>query len=412
MSGARRILVLAERPVSEEILSRLDGPLVVADPYEALASLRAEEHHAVVLTAPRPELSSLCRAMRRVSAQTRLVALASVSAEPEVRTLVGRELDDYFIYPPARADLAAIRRLAGIDPTPAAQKPPPQTYVSDRPAPRESGDLRRIATLLEAATGVAALEAAVAQLVGAELGAKVRWVAESGANSQRALLRSDAAPPRVLVGESDEAPSLAAGRLLEELRQLLPALLAAARRTESLHRLAVTDHLTGAYNRRYFYHLTDHILRQAKVSRYRVTLLLYDIDNFKHYNETYGHAAGDDILRETAALMKRTSRSHDVVARIGGDEFAALFWDVQPPRRATSQPLQDFQRLADRFRRAVGAHSFPSLGPEAQGVLSISGGLANFPADGDSCRQLLRSADQALRAVKRSGKNAIQIVGG
>jgi diguanylate cyclase (GGDEF)-like protein len=142
-----------------------------------------------------------------------------------------------------------------------------------------------------------------------------------------------------------------------------------------------------------------------------VTLLLYDIDDFKHYNETYGHAAGDEILRETAILMKRTSRSHDVVARIGGDEFAVLFWDVQPPRRASSKPLQDFQRLAERFCRAVSAHSFASLGPEARGVLTISGGLANFPADGQTCRDLLRAADQALRSVKRSGKNAIQIVG-
>ena len=184
-----------------------------------------------------------------------------------------------------------------------------------------------------------------------------------------------------------------------------------AQRTVTLHQLATTDHLTGAYNRRYFYHLTEHILKRAKASRFRVTLLLYDIDDFKHYNETYGHAAGDEILRETAALMKRTCRSHDVVARIGGDEFAALFWDVQPPRRPSSQPLQDFWRLAERFRRAVGAHSFASLGPEAKGVLSISGGLANFPADGQTCLELLRAADQALRAVKRTGKNGIRIVG-
>jgi diguanylate cyclase (GGDEF)-like protein len=188
--------------------------------------------------------------------------------------------------------------------------------------------------------------------------------------------------------------------------------VASARRTEALHKLAITDHLTGAYNRRHFYHITDHILRQAKASQFRVTLLLYDIDNFKHYNETYGHAAGDEILRDTAMLMKRTSRSHDVVARIGGDEFAVLFWDVEAPRRPQSKPLEDFFMLAERFRLAVSSHSFASLGPEAQGVLTISGGLANFPADGDSCRQLLRAADHALRNIKRSGKNGIQLIGG
>ena len=113
-----------------------------------------------------------------------------------------------------------------------------------------------------------------------------------------------------------------------------------ARRTEALHRLAVTDHLTGAYNLRYFEHFTDQLLRRPPAENFRATVLMYDIDGFKRYNDTYGHAAGDEILRQMAALMKHVTRAQDVVARIGGDEFAVLFWDAEPPRRPGSAPPQ------------------------------------------------------------------------
>ena len=206
-------------------------------------------------------------------------------------------------------------------------------------------------------------------------------------------------------------PPAEAQKFLTALQQCLPALLAVAQRTESLHRLAITDTLTGAYNRRYFYHVTDQILLRAADRNFRVTLLLYDIDDFKHYNDTYSYAAGDEILHDIAVLMKRTTRKHDIVARIGGDEFAVLFWDFDPPRAADSRPPETAHVLAERFLQAVRRHKFVSLGPEAHGALSISGGLARFPDDGRTCRELLSSADKALKEVKRTGKNAIRLLG-
>jgi diguanylate cyclase (GGDEF)-like protein len=430
VSGNGQILLLADPPAGPELSARLGAPRIIQDPYQAMETLSRDKCQAVILTAPRPELASLCRALRRLDPGAKLLALSSVAAEPEVRTLVGKGLDDYFIYPPTRADVAAIRRLAGLDGPEklAAVKTQPGAAVPQANLPQANGlGPREIGALVDAATSIADLESAVVDLVARKLSIQARWVdaseprtVVSGLSEPRTevsglgdpLLLTSGPPPRALVSVAAGAFIPAESRgFLESLRQLLPALEKAGKRTATLHSLAVTDHLTGAYNRRYFYQMTDHILSQAKVSQFRVTLLLYDIDDFKHYNETYGHAAGDEILRETAMLMKRTSRSHDVVARIGGDEFAVLFWDVQAPRRASSKPLQDFQRLAERFRRAVSAHSFPSLGPEARGALTISGGLANFPAGGQSCRDLLRWADQALREVKRNGKNAIQIVG-
>ena len=228
----------------------------------------------------------------------------------------------------------------------------------------------------------------------------------------RPLLLAANDAPRVLVPQrgpislDDEARGF-----LETVQNCLPALLATAQRTESLHRLAITDHLTGAYNRRYFYHVTDRILRRADAGNYRAMLFLYDIDNFKRYNDTYGHGAGDEILRETAKLMRQTSRTQDIVARIGGDEFAVLFWDPENPRRHDSQPLRDAFALAVRFRKAVCEHSFASLGPEATGALTISGGMARFPGDGPTCRELLRKADRALKEAKNGGKNVIRLVG-
>jgi len=184
-----------------------------------------------------------------------------------------------------------------------------------------------------------------------------------------------------------------------------------AKQGDALHRLAITDHLTGAYNRRYFYQVTDQILDHSEKTGRRVALLLFDIDDFKRYNDTYGHASGDEILRECTRLIRRTTRQQDLVARIGGDEFVVLFWDNSEPRKPGSSLPQSAYVMSERFCKAVAHHEFPSLGPEARGVLTISGGLATFPEDGKTCRQLLRSADKALLNAKKIGKNNIHLIG-
>src|SRR4029079_13318259 len=127
---------------------------------------------------------------------------------------------------------------------------------------------------------------------------------------------------------------------------------------------------------RYFHRFLATILERAARERFRLTLLLFDIDNFKGYNDRYGHAAGDEILRETARLMQSVVRKGDVVARIGGDEFAVIFWDAEEPRQPTSQPPQSVLGAAQRFQRAICEHRFPKLLDQAPGTLTISGGLA------------------------------------
>ena len=429
----------------EQTARELSGPLGEAriercgDPFEALLAMSRRQFRTVILCAPRVELASLARAARRLAPSAKTVALCQVADEPEVRQLVGEVLDDYFIYPPTAGDLDELRRLAG-DGSTAFQAVPGHTAArTGLEAAEPMVPAGMVRQLVESSRSMADLEAMVAALVGEVVGAKVAWCEAAqlpvGASE---LLRINGPAPRVLhvatnvgggapvpppVLDTDDLGSLnsrrdrspaahqeKAGAALEALAAILPALAESTRRAESLHQLAVTDHLTGAFNRRYFYHVTDQILSRAAPDE-RIALLLYDIDDFKKYNEAFGYAVGDGILRQTAELMRSTSRSHDVVARIGGDEFAVLFWDAQGPRTTDSQPLQTAYDLAERFRAAVSTQDFSMLGPNAVGDLSISGGLALFPRDGKDVRELLRAANKALKAAKLAGKNGIQIVG-
>lgn len=192
------------------------------------------------------------------------------------------------------------------------------------------------------------------------------------------------------------------------------------RRLRHLERLATTDDLTGLKNRRYILEFARQILDRARRTRGRVTILMFDIDNFKHYNDVYGHMTGDEILRQAAILMRRCCRAHDVVGRIGGDEFVVVFWDdphrvsggVPRERRSTAaeHPTEAIS-VAKRFQQALGNADLHLLGPKGEGVLTISGGLASFPRDGSTPDQLFDCADQALLDAKRSGKNRIYLVG-
>ncbi|MEM1108368.1 MAG: GGDEF domain-containing protein [Planctomycetota bacterium] len=175
-----------------------------------------------------------------------------------------------------------------------------------------------------------------------------------------------------------------------------------------LRDLAMKDELTGVWNRRYFNHFLAKILDHAAAGRQQVTLLVFDIDDFKRYNDSYGHAAGDEILRGVANLMKTSVREHDVVARIGGDEFAVIFWDAgQEPRHPHSKHPDDVLNAARRFQKAVVGHRFPRLLDKAAGTLTVSGGLAGFPWDGRTPEELLEAADNMAMQSKQQGKNAI-----
>ena len=404
MTSAPDLLLLAPPAVSEALVPRMGGAGLVRccqSPYDGIREMSRRPWPAVAIASHLGDLPGLCRAARRLQGDAALFAICAPVEEPDLRGLVPGVLDDYFIYPPTGGELSRLGRTAGQA---AGEKAGPG---GGQITPRE------FAQVTESTRSMAALEHSIADVISNRIGRAVHWVQADPGQTQRPLIIGAADRQRVLLplGGPVELDCQAAA-FIAAVRDCLPALTASAQRAETLHGLAVTDYLTGTYNRRYFYHVTERILRQAEAKNFNVTLLLYDIDDFKRYNDTYGYAAGDEILRDTATMMKDITRPHDVVARIGGDEFVVLFWDADEPRSPGSEPPATAYALADRFRRAVERHNFRSLGPEAVGVLTISGGLASFGPEGRrTCQQLLRQADTALKAAKSTGKNAIQIVG-
>jgi diguanylate cyclase len=124
---------------------------------------------------------------------------------------------------------------------------------------------------------------------------------------------------------------------------------------------------------------------------------MLDVDNFKMFNDTFGHPSGDEVLRQLARVLADTRRANDVVARYGGEEFAVILVDT---------PKFTAAKVAERVRERVNAHDFSDAAPKA-GKLSVSIGVATFPDDGADAEALVRAADTALYAAKRAGRNRV-----
>ncbi|MGA9349635.1 MAG: sensor domain-containing diguanylate cyclase [Anaerolineae bacterium] len=153
--------------------------------------------------------------------------------------------------------------------------------------------------------------------------------------------------------------------------------------------LAITDGLTGLYNRRHFYELLEREVES--VNRYGdyLSLIMLDIDDFKAYNDTRGHLAGDALLRELAQLLTRDIRKVDIAARYGGDEFV-LFFPRTDKKRAVI--------LAERIRTSVEEYEFCG-----EGEITISLGVATCPEDAVEPEALVKAADDALLEAKKRG---------
>ena len=198
---------------------------------------------------------------------------------------------------------------------------------------------------------------------------------------------------------------------LRHYAELAGRLLKAAGSQRRWRQLALTDELSGLPNRRALLRLLSDILDRAERARFCATVVLFDIDDFKRYNDTCGHDAGDEIIRVVSRLIKKHCREHDVVARYGGDEFAVVFWDAEQPRVAGSKHPDDALVVLRRFTQALSAHEVASLKQCGPYHLTISGGLASFPWDGQTAEDLIARADQALLQAKKAGKNRIFRIG-
>ena len=166
---------------------------------------------------------------------------------------------------------------------------------------------------------------------------------------------------------------------------------------QETRRLTITDSLTGLYNSRYFYKHLDIEVARAKRYGNSLSLMLFDIDDFKRLNDTYGRQEGDEVLQGLAHTLTSVCRETDVLVRYGGEEFIIILADTAG---------EEATALARRILHAVQETKF-RVGPSAEVSITLSGGIATFPQNAASARALLNAADNALYAAKVKGKNTV-----
>lgn len=165
------------------------------------------------------------------------------------------------------------------------------------------------------------------------------------------------------------------------------------------YKLSITDRLTGLYDQTYFKISATDALNIAKFNGNKLALVMFDIDNFKEFNDTNGHLMGSRALIQIADIMRKSFRKTDILGKYGGDEFIILLKDID----------EDYILFVlERFKQNIQNHNFK---PENSGVsrLTISMGVSFFPKDGDDVETLIDKADKALYIAKNVGKNFLVI---
>lgn len=184
------------------------------------------------------------------------------------------------------------------------------------------------------------------------------------------------------------------------LADQLSIILQNAALLDSSRNAAWVDPLTGVANRLYFLQRFESEIRRTKNYEQTLAMFLFDIDEFKKVNDTYGHHAGDIVIRKLAEIVKKNTRSSDLIARFGGDEFIMLI---------TSTTEEHAFSFAEKIRDMIAATYIPIPGTDFPLRITISGGLAMFPTHGQTTTELFRVADETLYESKRNGRNRITI---
>jgi len=172
---------------------------------------------------------------------------------------------------------------------------------------------------------------------------------------------------------------------------------------ERLRELAVTDGLTGLANYRHFKDVLQLEIKRAERHKSLLSLIMFDIDNFKNYNDTNGHLAGDKVLQSIGALVSNNIRKIDLAARYGGEEFAVILPN-------TAQANARF--VADKVRLLIEKHHFQFQENQPSGNITVSVGVASYPSSGKTFEELISCTDKRLYLAKAQGKNTVVDRGG
>jgi diguanylate cyclase (GGDEF)-like protein len=165
---------------------------------------------------------------------------------------------------------------------------------------------------------------------------------------------------------------------------------------KTIEELSYTDSMTGLYNYRYFYkRLTEEIFRAKRFSR-KVALVIFDIDDFKIYNDTYGHQAGDCVLKQLGELLSLTVRSIDIVSRYGGEEFCVIM---------PESDQDECFKFMERLRKAIMNYSFKDENLRHEHNITVSLGGAIYPHDANAVDRIIYCADMSLLTAKSVGRN-------
>ena len=159
---------------------------------------------------------------------------------------------------------------------------------------------------------------------------------------------------------------------------------------------AIMDGLTGLYNHIYLKQSLEMEVKRSIRQQYPSTLIMLDLDNFKHYNDTYGHLAGDAVLAEFSSLLKSCVRETDLVARYGGEEFCIVL-----PYTGKQESLM----VAEKILQSIRNHKFAEKTCPASEAITASAGIASCPSDTSIASELINKADAMLYVAKKEGKN-------
>jgi len=160
--------------------------------------------------------------------------------------------------------------------------------------------------------------------------------------------------------------------------------------------LSITDDLTGLYNQAQFFTLLELELKRAERYGNNLSIIIFDVDNFKNYNDNNGHLKGSDTLRKVGSIMKRVFRNGDILARYGGDEFIIIL----PSTDAVGAYL-----AAERIRESVEKEKFDGEEKQPLGKITITLGISTFPQHGKTSKEIIDNADKALYIAKELGRN-------
>jgi diguanylate cyclase (GGDEF)-like protein len=200
----------------------------------------------------------------------------------------------------------------------------------------------------------------------------------------------------------DDAGIQAVNQRMDGLRQLvqITAMAVAALNLQSrLENQSIRDALTGLFNRYFMQISLERELSRAARKKQALAVLMLDVDHFKRFNDTYGHAAGDAALQGIANILKSNIRPEDIACRYGGEEFTILLPDI-----TMSSAYERAQGIVDAVSRLS-----ITYGMQTYTEFTISIGVALYPNDGGSLELLLRRADEALYRSKRQGRNQVSL---